>query len=187
MSNSRRPCKFINGGCRFGANCKFSHDRSARNSSPTPSAGSRAGGSSPSAPNSSTRPAHAPRGNCDFFWSSGQCNRGFECTFQHIKNPHGTAAPAPAGVAEETEQDALDFSSIEGLAEMNHISLNELHKLDPAGAHNQMRSFTGSHYQFSGPEAMIRFACILGSVDRRSTEWVRLTPLLQMALTNISS
>src|SRR4051812_40290030 len=31
--------------------------------------------------------AHAPRDVCNFFWTTGACARGFDCTFRHQQKP----------------------------------------------------------------------------------------------------
>ncbi|KAK0433784.1 hypothetical protein EV421DRAFT_1718181 [Armillaria borealis] len=167
MSNrrGREPCSFFNTsrGCRNGQDCRFLHTRAA---SPTPS-GWPTPFKSPS-PGPSDRPT-ASHGNCKFFWTSGECLQGFYCTFRHVRQPQTQDA---AEALLESESDVtLDFSTTEGLASINNISLDDLHNLGPAEAHNMLKRFNTPMFQFTIPDQVIRFVQILASVDRRNPHW----------------
>ncbi len=114
-------------------------------------------------------------GNCEFFWTSGECRRGFDCIFRHVRQPQirnaGTAESPPEATSAET--DTLDFLTTEGLAGINSISLDKLHTMGPAEAHNMFKLFNTPMFQFTGPDRVIQFVQILASVDRRNPQWVR--------------
>ncbi|KAK0443139.1 uncharacterized protein EV420DRAFT_1649417 [Desarmillaria tabescens] len=181
MSNrrGRQLCKFFNTprGCRF-QDCKFLHERAG---SPTPS-------SSPSTPLHSPRPSGrsggitAGRGNCEFFWTSGECRRGFDCIFRHVRQPQTQNAAGVPVEATSPETDTLDFLTTEGLAGINNISLDKLHTLSPTEAHNMLKAFNSPTFQFTAPDQVIKFVQILASVDRRNSQWdtVRAQSFLEM-------
>ncbi len=170
MSNRRgsAPCRFFNRprGCRNGQDCRFLHTRAA---SPTPSGWSTAFNSA--SPGPSSRPT-ASHGNCKYFWNSGECLQGFDCTFRHVRQPQ-TQDTAEALLESESDV-TLDFLTTEGLASINNISLDDLHKLGPAEAHNMLRRFNTLMFQFTSPDEVIQFVQILASVDRRNPQWVYL-------------
>ncbi|KAK0211877.1 hypothetical protein IW262DRAFT_1280087 [Armillaria fumosa] len=174
----REPCRFFNTyrGCRNGQDCRFLHTRAA---SPTLSGWSTPFGS-PS-PGPSSRPT-ASHGNCKFFWTSGECQRGFDCTFRHVREPH-TQDTAEALLESEYDM-TLDFLTTEGLASINNISLDDLHKLGPAEAHNMLKLFNTPTFQFRSPDQVIQFVQILASVDRRNPQWdtVRAQSFLAMVV-----
>uniref|UniRef100_A0A0W0G4H7 C3H1-type domain-containing protein n=1 Tax=Moniliophthora roreri TaxID=221103 RepID=A0A0W0G4H7_MONRR len=117
----------------------------------------------------------APRGNCDFFWNSGQCTRGFECTFRHVQQTaHSSNADQPPSAPEN--RDTLDFTSVEGLADMNDILQETQYQSTPVEAHNSIKRFTRDNFSFSnsngsGVQDMVAFVKVLASVDRRNTSW----------------
>ncbi|KAG7441498.1 uncharacterized protein BT62DRAFT_908111 [Guyanagaster necrorhizus] len=177
MSNrrDRQICRSFNSsrGCRF-QNCKFLHERTG---SPTPSASSTPLHS----PRSSSRPEGitAGRGNCEFFWTSGECRRGFDCTYRHVRQPQIVEAP-PMATCSET--DTLDFLTTEGLADINNMSLHSLHAMSPTEAHNMLKQFNSPDFQFMSPDRVVQFVQILASVDRRNSQWdtIRAQSFLEM-------
>ncbi len=60
----------------------------------------------------------------------------------------------------------------EGLAGIDNMSLDDLHKLGPAEAHNMLKRFNTPTFQFTSPDQVIQFVQILASVDRRNLQWV---------------
>ncbi|KAJ4474239.1 hypothetical protein J3R30DRAFT_649522 [Lentinula aciculospora] len=175
MSTPRRLCRFLDSreGCRRGANCPFSHDRNAT------AGGSlrHAQGSSstlPSSPSSGSNNAGTPRNVCNFFWTTGQCNRGFDCIFRHVQKPNnGCSSPQPSETPLEVH-DELDFSTVEGLADINNIIPDPQYRYTPSQAHNDIKVFISDRYQFpsqNAPSAMANFVRILASVDRRNGLW----------------
>ncbi|KAK0199718.1 hypothetical protein DFS33DRAFT_1398406 [Desarmillaria ectypa] len=171
MSNrrGRQICRLFNTprGCHY-QNCKFLHERAG---SPTPSSPSgRSGGIT------------AGRGNCEFFWTSGECRRGFDCTFRHIHQPQTQNVAEVPLKTTPPETDTLDFLTTEGLAGINNISLDKLHTLGPTEAHNMLKAFNSPTFQFTAPDQVIQFVQILASVDRRNSQWdtVRAQSFLEM-------
>ncbi|KAK0475781.1 hypothetical protein IW261DRAFT_1552397 [Armillaria novae-zelandiae] len=115
----------------------------------------------------------AGRGNCEFFWTSGECRRGFDCIFRHVRQPqfqNAGTAESPLGATSQ-ETDTLDFLTTEGLAGINSISLDKLHTMGPTEAHNMLKSFNTPTFQFTSPDRVIQFVQILASVDRRNPQW----------------
>ncbi len=173
MSNrrGRQTCRMFNTprGCHF-QNCKFLHERTG---SPVPSSSSTPL-PSPRSPGRSGG-ITAGRGNCEFFWTSGECRRGFDCIFRHVRQPQfqnaSTAESPPEATSPET--DTLDFLTTEGLAGLNSISLDKLHTMGPTEAHNMLKLFNTPTFQFTSPDRVIQFVQILASVDRRNPQWVR--------------
>ncbi|KAK0186426.1 hypothetical protein F5146DRAFT_1161311 [Armillaria mellea] len=171
MSNrrGRQTCRNFNSprGCQF-QNCKYLHERTG---SPVPSLSTTPLPSprSPGRPGGMT----AGRGNCEFFWTSGECRRGFDCIFRHVRQPQfqnaSTAESPPEATSPET--DLLDFLTTEGLAGINSISLDKLHTMGPTEAHNMLKSFNTPTFQFTSPDRVIQFVQILASVDRRNPQW----------------
>ena len=124
-------------------------------------------------------PAHrqnmprAPNGICNFYWSTGACNRGFECTFRHQPNTNVVEASAIVSPSDDIDQ-APDFFSTEGLAFNNGSVRNEQHTLKPSEAHNHLKQFTPNNFVFLRPLQVEGFARIFASVDARNKHWVRL-------------
>ncbi|KAK0451375.1 uncharacterized protein EV420DRAFT_714274 [Desarmillaria tabescens] len=166
----REPCRYFNtpGGCRNGQDCRFLHERAG---SPTSSSSS----TSFQSPRLSGWPSAPPagRGNCKFFWTSGECRQGFNCTFRHVRQSQtqNTAEAALEATSSESDTVTLDFLTTEGLASINNISLDDLHKIGPTEAHNILKRFNYPTFQFTRPDQVIQFVQILASVDRRNPQW----------------
>ncbi|KAK0470915.1 hypothetical protein IW261DRAFT_1586260 [Armillaria novae-zelandiae] len=161
----REPCRFFNTsrGCRNGQDCRFLHTRAA---SPTPLGWSGSFKSPSPGPSGRLTASH---GNCKFFWTSGECQRGFDCTFRHVCQ---SQSQDTAEALLECESDmALDFLTTEGLASINNISLDDLHKLSPTEAHNMLKLYDTPTFQFRSPDQVVQFVQILASVDRRNPQW----------------
>ena len=166
-------------GCKFGKKCKFSHDGGS-------SGIARGTGSSPSNSRSQTpaspgtRPSASlngvPRNACQFYWSTGACNRGFECSFRHVKqgSEAGTLAPEQSGAAVvEPGGAAVDFFSPEGLAANVGSAREQRHTFNPGEVHNHLKEFTQDNFRFEGPAQVQGFVRVLGSVNDRNKTWVR--------------
>ncbi|EEB96215.1 hypothetical protein MPER_04687, partial [Moniliophthora perniciosa FA553] len=72
-------------------------------------------------------------------------------------------------------RDTLDFTSVEGLAYMNHIPQETHYQSTPLEAHNAIKRFTRDNFSFSngaGVQDMVAFVKVLASVDRRNTSWL---------------
>ncbi|KAF9268371.1 hypothetical protein L218DRAFT_954733 [Marasmius fiardii PR-910] len=178
---SRQICRFFSerGNCKYGTSCRYSHDLTSiqsRSGQGAPRRGgpSGSGGRStpPGSPNPRTGTERAPRGNCDFFWSTGQCNRGFDCTFRHVQKPGSGLDSTRAAENDSSPFDSLDFCTPEGLAQMNEIFHD--HSLTPPQAHNEIKPFIHSSFTFTssdGVHQMTKFAKVLASVDKRNSSW----------------
>ncbi|KAJ3886388.1 hypothetical protein GG344DRAFT_69709 [Lentinula edodes] len=184
---SRRLCKSFGTqeGCRRGADCSFSHDRSSV--TPQNSLGntpSRAPSYPlPSSPSNAGRNSATPRNVCNFYWTTGQCNRGFDCVYRHVqqKPDNSGATPDTTEIPPEV-RDELDFSTVEGLADINNIIPDPQYRCTPSQAHNDIKKFITDRYQFpsqDAPSTMINFARILGSVDRRNGLWAFLQMVIE--------
>jgi len=164
---SRRPtCKFLNTprGCRQGPNCKFSHDRSATPNSPVV----RPSGSQ----SSPARSQNTPAGVCNFYWSRGDCNRGFECRFKHINSNRSQAASLSQGSAT-----TAPFLAEGGLANITGSGVdaffsNPDRPLSPAEAHNHLRRFLFDDYRFRKPFDVYAFLVPFNSANSSNTSWV---------------
>jgi hypothetical protein len=180
------PCRFFKTeeGCRYGKKCKFSHDltstprtrgithliRQNTPSSPTPATPRTRSGRSHNA---------APRNVCDFYWSTGQCNRGFDCTFKHQKDtkPQSRGANTTGGVEaeEDAANEALEFFTVDNLTQMAGVGLRSIQEGTPENAHNSIKQYLGVR-SLDGPSAMRPLASILASVNRRNHSWVCVVP-----------
>lgn len=160
------------GRCRFGSKCKFSHDRGSQNQSRTSTPGPSSGGT-PSTRIQLARPSGGPRAPprvCNFFWESGICTRGFECSFKHDRAPSSTLT---AGVpASDREEEVPDFFSVEGLTAGNHSNRDERHSLTPSDAHNHLKNFLADNFRFENSARVQGFVRILASINDRNKAWV---------------
>ncbi|RDX40863.1 hypothetical protein OH76DRAFT_1412593 [Lentinus brumalis] len=181
MSQNNGPCRLFNtpNGCRFGQRCRFSHDRSTSSrGTPSPAsspARSRSQTPIPQSPRSPGKPpGNVPRNVCQFFWTSGACSRGFECSFRHVKQA-GTAEGQSQGgdaTAAQTDEDAaLDFFSPEGLAVSAGSVREERHNLNPSDVHNYLKEFLWDNYRFNSAAQVQGFVRILASVNDRNKSW----------------
>ena len=180
-----RPCHLFKTkeGCRYGKKCKFSHDLISTPRTrmmPQSSQQNRSPSSTPAAPR--TRPGRtgnaAPRNVCDFYWNTGQCNRGFDCTFRHQKNtkPQSGDANATGGVeVEDAANAALEFFTVDNLTQMAGVGLHSAQEGTPENAHNSIKRYLGGG-PLKDPSAMRPLASILASVNRRNHYWVRAIP-----------
>ena len=144
--------------------------RGARGTTPPPSSPGRGRGrGNPTSP----RPDRAPRGICDYYWSTGSCRRGFECTYSH-EAPNGFAALSQP---DQPSTDDLDFFSMEGLTINNGSIRSEEQNMKPAEVHNHLKSILrgGELTTASKALGMVR---IFGSVNSRNPHWVRLLLIL---------
>ena len=188
MSQRRGACRLYGTpqGCRFGNKCKYSHDRGT--TPPTrgggPSTLARSRSQTPASPSASPRsPASlaasgVPRNTCQFFWTTGDCSRGFECSFRHVRQttPAGPApAAAESGAAVVDQEDSSpDFFSPEGLAIGAGSVRDQRHSFNPGEVHNHLKDFTKDNYRFDSPAQVQGFVRVLASVNDRNKSWVSL-------------
>jgi hypothetical protein len=131
--------------------------------------GRRGGHNSPTQGRPSPSVGRAPHNICNFYWSTGSCNRGFDCNFRHQTNP----VVATASEAAPTNQSTPDFFSAEGLALNNNSVRNTKYNLKPSEAHNHLKSFIGDMYTFRNSSAVEGFVKIFASINERNKSWVR--------------
>ena len=177
------PCRLFKSkeGCRYGQKCKFSHDpTSTSRTRGTPQPPQQNGSSLPNPATPRTRPGRtgntAPRNVCDFYWNTGQCNRGFDCTFRHQKNtrpqPGGTDAVGAVEAEVDVANAALEFFTVDNLTQMAGVGLHSVQEGTPENAHNLIKQYLGGG-PLNDPSAMRPLASILASVNRRNRSWVR--------------
>ena len=167
-------CRFYarTGQCRFGARCNFRHERGGVVQANGRPQATQARGATAGMPSASGRPVGIPWGACNLFWTTGNCARSFDCSFQHVRGP-GAAAGIPS-TAQEAEYDAAetDFFSMEGLAVISNASRNTRYSMNPVEAHNNLQPFLRDNYHFDGASRVQGFVRIIGSINDRNKTWV---------------
>ncbi|KXN82335.1 NFX1-type zinc finger-containing protein 1 [Leucoagaricus sp. SymC.cos] len=178
MSQRQARCKLFNtsNGCRFGDRCKFSHVDGGTNSSRTSlsSAPSPARTPVPQSPQPLNKGlSGVPRNVCQFFWTSGACARGFECSYRHIKQADTTGVQSQVAevIAVADEDDIVDFFSPEGLAIGAGSLLEDRHNLNPSEVHNHLKDFLRDNYRFCTAAQVTGFVRLLASVNDRNKAW----------------
>ena len=183
---SKGPCRYIGsrGGCRFERSCRFSHDPiSPSDTISPPQFSQRYTQTSPTSATPGTRPGRsgdaAPKNFCDHYWKTGQCNRGFDCTFRHQQNnrPQSGSANAPGGVKDEERAPnaALEFFTTDNLTRITGVGLLSAQEGTPENAHNSIKRYLGAGSLNSAAE-MKPLTSILASINRRNHSWVRTIP-----------
>jgi len=187
---SDRTCHFFNtpGGCRRGTRCNFLHNDAGTNrSSPTPSATQgrpiRQQGNSSSG--SST--ARTPPGVCNFFWTSGTCNREFSCRFRHVQSSPPNPTEHQTRGNHKISLDAIaPFLTADGLARVTgtgtdvYFSPDSNKDLSPTQAHAALRRFLSDDYRFLTTLEIYAFLRPLSSAHTANTSWVKLLPVFHM-------
>ena len=158
------------GKCQYGSKCKFIHDRVPRNQSRSSTPGPSASGASPPPP--SNRPNGLPRAPprvCNYYWSSGTCSRGFDCSFKHERSP---SASSTSGLPPADMEEEPDFFSVEGLTADSATIRDERHSLTPSEAHNHLKGFLADNFRFENAARVQGFVRILASINDRNKAWV---------------
>ena len=176
--SSKKPCPHFRsrGGCRSGKKCNFSHNLGSTSGTRTSPQSSRKNASpSPTLATPVIRSVNV----CNIYWNAGQCNRGFDCTFIHQKNP--VLRPDRSNVADGTEDEedaanaALDFFTMVNLTQMAGVELHSTQKGTPEEAHNSIKRYLGGG-SLNNPAEMKPLITILASINRRNHSWVRIVP-----------
>ncbi|KAI0816803.1 hypothetical protein BC628DRAFT_1334253 [Trametes gibbosa] len=175
---SQRPplCRTFNTpqGCRFGNRCKFLHDRSTRSSQGTLSpvtSPPRSRCQTP-LPQGARVASGVPRNVCQFFWSTGACARGFECSFRHVKQSGPSPLPGQqtdCNTSKHSQSEEVDFFSTEGLTAGS--TQEDRHSLNPSDVHNHLKEFTHDKYRFDGASQIHGFVRLLGSINDNNKAW----------------
>ena len=190
-------CRFYGtaNGCRYGSSCRYSHDPSQSTTPRGPSSSS--GQSSPwrsrsQASNSQSsptlygarggfKPSGLPHNACQFYWTSGSCNRGFDCSFRHVRGGQAIGAQETTAAQsgdDNEEDDTLDFFSPQGLAASAGSVREDRHTLNPSEVHNHLKEFLRDNFRFESAAQVQGFVRVLASVNDRNKTWVRLSILL---------
>ncbi|KAH9007625.1 hypothetical protein EDB83DRAFT_2236280 [Lactarius deliciosus] len=119
-----------------------------------------------------------PRGLCSFYWSTGACNRSFDCTFKH--EVRSQVLETSSVYATETEDQSPDFFSREGLAMNNNSVMDSRHTLRPNEAHNHLKPYLANNFVFRDANNVEGFSRIFASVNSRNKAWVRGNALLRI-------
>ncbi len=187
-------CRFYGttNGCRYGNKCRYSHDLSESTASrgPTSSPGQSSSWRSRSHATTSQpyptpygagrgggfRPTGLPPNACQFYWTSGSCNRGFECSFRHVKGTATTDAQEGATAAQGDEGEdgrPVDFFSPSGLAAGAGAVRDDRLNLTPSEVHNHLKEFLRDDYRFDSAARIQGFVRVLASVSDSNKAWVR--------------
>ncbi|KAF8265013.1 hypothetical protein EI94DRAFT_400563 [Lactarius quietus] len=113
--------------------------------------------------------AGVPRGICNFYWSTGACDRLFDCTYKHEVKPQTLVTPSAS--ATDGEDQPPDFFSREGLAINNGSVVDAQHTLRPNEAHNHLKRYLANNFVFRDANNVEGFSRIFASVNSRNAAW----------------
>jgi hypothetical protein len=177
-----RSCVFFNkpGGCRQGSQCRFLHPNGQR--SPTPSESGRSSPvPSPShSPSSRTSHPRAPPGVCNYYWTTGTCNREFSCRFRHTESsPRENTVHQPLRFTQPSAIDSIaPFLTEDGLARVTgtatdvFFSADSAKDLSPTEAHNALKKYLFDDYRFRTTFDIYAFLKPLSSANTANRSWV---------------
>lgn len=176
------PCRFFNspGGCRKGTACNFAHS-----TLPALAAnGTNSRSSDPShASSRHSKFAGIPAGMCSFYWTSGKCNREFNCRFRHEHNPElskKSSSPSSFSTDDRT-QGGIDviapFLTDAGLAKLGVSGTDAFFAspsktMSPVEAHNALRLYLRDDYRFSKTFYIYGFLIPLNNATTSNASWV---------------
>ena len=179
----RGVCKFYGtpGGCYKGANCTFQHSNTSQQpSNPAQSLGSSSWRNGPGNTKPFSSSGSVPPGVCRFYWTTGNCNRGFQCRYKHNDNPSSVASPAQQQQATGNPSaidDVAPFLNDAGMAKLTgsrfNGSLNSEKDLSPNEAHNALRRYLHDDFRFRSSVEIYGFVKIINSAIDTNTSWVR--------------
>ncbi|KAH9987464.1 AAA domain-containing protein [Russula compacta] len=112
--------------------------------------------------------AAVPRGICVFYWTTGACDRNFDCRFKHEAR---ALVPSESSASEPAADDTPDFFSLEGLAINNGSVVDTQHTLRPTEAHNYLRPYLFDNFVFRDAIHVESFSRIFASVNSRNRAW----------------
>ncbi|KXN87132.1 NFX1-type zinc finger-containing protein 1 [Leucoagaricus sp. SymC.cos] len=114
-----------------------------------------------------------PLNTCQFFWTTGVCNRGIECPFHHVKKTGATSVQTQAAedATGDDEDGFTDFFSPEGLAVGAGSVREDRHNLNPSEVHNHLKEFLRDNYRFVTAAEIQGFVRVLASVNDRNKTW----------------
>ncbi|TFK23669.1 P-loop containing nucleoside triphosphate hydrolase protein [Coprinopsis marcescibilis] len=170
MSQRKQPCRYFrtNRGCDKGGSCHFSHTQGSNGTSNSqrPSQSSNRGRSDkpPALP-------QPPHGVCRLFWSTGNCERAFDCRFKHIQKDHTATR-----VAQQTGTTTMPFLELGGYSKVATAGSDAFQSLpsrtmDPNEAHNALKRFLGDTYRFKTSFDVYAFLVPLNSANSTSNVW----------------
>lgn len=182
---SQGVCKFhLQGRCSYGSKCKFAH--SARGGarggvSPRGRAGGRGTGrgSHSSVTRASRIAAGIPSDVCEVYWTSGRCDRAFECTFKHSQGSKAPAGSVPSVHEDDDDDDddgedePLDFFSADGLATYGGADAPSDAMATPVQVHNDIRPFLRDDIRLVTAARVQAFVNVVSNVHSRNKAWVR--------------
>jgi hypothetical protein len=175
---SRRQCNFYNkpGGCNRGERCQFAHGHET----PTQSGKSPSGAASSSGSRAPVTPRpDVPRGHCNFYWTKGDCNRGFNCRFAHVVNA-AIASPNTAARAQPPAVDIAPFLTESGLAKLHGTASDGFFPpstLSPSQTHGLLKGFLLDQYRFHDVTQIYAFLTALNNASGTNASWVSLFPV----------
>ena len=174
---SRKPCRFVNnpGGCRRGDDCSFSHASSNEQppSSPPPSVASSQRGHKARTPN-------CPPGVCRFYWSSGRCNREFECRYKHTTAPGAPVSstrPQSPALGLSASDAIAPFLTESGLAKLNGNGTDAFFAspatlMSPSETHNSLKKYLWDEFRFRKSADVYGFLIPLSNANLSNSTWV---------------
>jgi hypothetical protein len=183
---SHAICRYYNtpkGCCR--PNCSFRHSGSPGGPSESMHGSSAPRASSHLAPHGANprtaSSTNAPRGVCNFYWTSGKCKHEFQCRFRHTASPSVAASGSSqaAHVIQSTPaiNDIAPFLTEAGLAKLTGTGTdfyfsNEDAKLSPNEAHNYLKTFLYDDYRFRTTQHIYAFLTIITNASAMNASWV---------------
>ncbi|KAJ3560209.1 hypothetical protein NP233_g10990 [Leucocoprinus birnbaumii] len=172
MSYRQKLCRFYNSlsGCRNGDQCRFSHLQDVSSSQISSALVSPGQTRVPQSSRPNQGLDGVPRNTCQFFWKTGACARGFDCSYRHVKQS-GTANEQNEATDVTVNDSTVDFFSPEGLAIGVGSIYDERHNLNPSEVHNHLKEFLRDHYHFDTAARVQGFVRVLASVNERNKSW----------------
>ncbi|KAL5513488.1 hypothetical protein ACEPAH_3887 [Sanghuangporus vaninii] len=168
----KKTCRFFNrpSGCRNGNRCPDEHERlrQGRNDGPSSSVGRSSGQKLP----------RAPRGKCDFYWSTGICKKAFECKFEHVLSPTAMSErdnSARDEVKDASESVTMPYLSVSGLSDLA-VSGGDTFRdpstgFDPQQTQGYLARFLKDGFHFASAAEMCSFAKLLSSASSLNKTW----------------